>query len=84
LLHKQRPKGLDLYFFLHLSNKKLRFVGYAFLDDSELVQALQISSTPEEIIQAIQQDVNKWEGSLSTTSGSIVPDKTYWYQVDFQ
>jgi hypothetical protein len=49
-----------------------------------LVQALQSSSTPEEIWQALQQDVNTWEGSLSTTSGAIVPDKTFWYQVDFQ
>jgi hypothetical protein len=39
--------------------------------------------TSEEQIARLQQAVNCWESSLSTTSGAIVPQKSYWYLIDF-
>jgi len=37
----------------------------------------------EEIITALQESVDTWERGLNATSGAIVPEKTFWFLIDF-
>ncbi len=57
-------------------------MGYAFVDDSDLVETLKEEGTFQDLIKSLQDAVNSWEGSLSATSGAIIPQKSYWYLVE--
>jgi len=84
-LYIQRKKGFGFYFFTPQSEKEVQVVGYAFVDDSDLGgERLKNGGNWQELLQKLQASVNIWEGSLSATSGAIVPQKSYWYLVDFQ
>ncbi len=58
-------------------------MGYAFVDNSDLVETLKEKGTFQDLIKSLRDAVNSWEGSLSATSGAIIPQKSYWYLVDF-
>ena len=34
--------------------------------------------------QDMQKSLDTWEASLKATCGAIVPDKTFWYLLDFK
>jgi hypothetical protein len=76
-------KGFGFYMFTPISGSEVEFVGYAFVDNSDLVQTLLRGYNHKDLIRVMQQALNSWEGSLSATSGAIVPQKTFWYLVDF-
>jgi len=84
LLDIQQEKGFGFYFFTPLSKQEVHFVGYAFVDGSILAERLKHGGDWQEVFQSIQASVTNWEGSLSAISGAIVPQKSYWYLVDFQ
>jgi hypothetical protein len=44
---------------------------------------LHAQSSSEEVKSKLQEAVDRWEGVLSATGGAIVPEKTYWYLIDF-
>lgn len=54
-----------------------------WVDDTDLLQTLNNNSSAQEVINKLQQLLNTWEGILAATSGAIVPEKTFWYQIDF-
>jgi len=62
---------------------ELKFVGYIFVDNSDLVPSMAQSMHYQDLIWQMQQMVDSCEGSLAATSGAIVPSKTFWYLVDF-
>jgi hypothetical protein len=83
LLEIQRKKGFGLYLFTPLSKTEIKFLGYAFVDDSDLVQTLLQEGNRIDLVSLMQQSITSWEGSLSATSGALVPKKTFWYLVYF-
>ena len=83
LLEIQREKGFGVYLFTPLSKTEIKFVGYAFVDDSDLVQTLLQEGNCMDLVSLMQKSITSWEGSLSATSGALVARKTFWYLVDF-
>jgi len=75
LLDIQQKRGFGIYCFTPISQQEVRFVGYAFVDDSDLVQMLECEGNYEELMAKMQQVVDGWEGSLAATSDAIVPKK---------
>jgi len=48
------------------------------------VERLKNGGDWQAVLHSLQALVTTWEGSLSATSGAIVPQKSYWYLDDFQ
>jgi hypothetical protein len=63
---------------------RLRFAGFAFIDGTDLLQMLQLYAFADCVRLKLQEAVDCWEGALSTTASAIVPEKMYWYLIDFQ
>jgi hypothetical protein len=59
-------------------------LGYAFADDTDLIESKASRPTIELCVWQLQEVIDTWEGSLKATCGAIVPEKTFWYLVDFQ
>jgi hypothetical protein len=49
-----KKKGFGVYFFTPNLDKEVRFVGYAFVDDSDLVQSLEPGKFYQDLIQCMQ------------------------------
>ena len=67
-----------------MSQLKIEFVGYAYVDDTDRIETFKIEGeSTEEIITRMQEAVNTWEASIRTTRGAIRPEKCNWYVLDF-
>jgi hypothetical protein len=62
-----------------ISKLPLSFVGYSFIDDTDLLQSNgdNIPNT----IRTLQEDIDTWEGCLKATGGALGPNKSYCYLV---
>ncbi len=56
--------------------------GFAFVDDMDLIVT---DETNEEIQVArkMQELLNLWHGLLQATRGNLVPEKCFWYLINF-
>jgi len=54
------------------------------VDDTDLIESKFSTIDNEDLRNTLQQAVDTWEGSLKATCGAIVPEKTFWYLVDFK
>jgi len=78
-----REKGFGCELICPLSSEYFRFVSYAFVDDTNLIQS-QLVEHPEQARINLQQAIDTWEASLKATCGAIVPEKTVWWLVSFK
>jgi hypothetical protein len=83
LLNLLRSEGLGCKFTSPISKKEISFVGYAFVDDTDLIQTSNTLQSTDELITEMQRSLNTWEGGLRATGGTIVPEKSHWYLVEF-
>jgi len=83
ILNILRRKGLGCHFIAPFSSTEVKFSGYSFVDDTDLVIVQLSGASYETILQALQDSVDTWEGGLTATSGAIVPEKTFWFLIDF-
>ncbi len=77
LLNVLRQKGFGCEIICPLSSEYFRFVGYAFLDDTDIIQS-SLHENPDQARLQLQQAIDTWECSLKATCGAIVPEKTVW------
>ena len=67
-----------------ISKEPHHVVGFAFVDDTDLVCFNQGNlRLTEEIMEDMQQGIDQWEGGLKLTGGAIVPEKSWIYPIDF-
>jgi len=78
LLNILQEKG-----FCPISSKYFCFVGYAFVDDTDVIQSL-LAEDPVCAVAKLQEAIDTWEFSLRSTCGAIVPEKTVWWLVCFK
>jgi hypothetical protein len=84
LLDIMREEGFGTFFKTSLSAKVVRFVGYAFVDDTDLIQTGKDGSeTGLEILEQMQVGVNLWEGIIDATGGALSVEKSRWWLIDF-
>lgn len=70
-----RPNGFGCEFISHLSKVTIQFVGYAFVDDTDLIEPKSHKTEGREAWHSLQQAVDTWEGGLKATCGALVPGK---------
>ncbi len=84
ILNLMRDEGFGVHFRSALTGELIHFVGYAFVDDTDLCQTSLSPSNYEEVLATAQEGVTLWEGIIRATGGAIVPSKTHWYLIDFK
>ena len=66
-------------------SKKIKVVGFAFVDDKDIVQTTEKKiETLEKVYHDLQKAIDLWEGGLKATRGSLVPEKIFWYGIEFE
>jgi hypothetical protein len=65
VLKVMRSEGFGTFFRACISGEDIRFIGYSFLDDTDLIQTARHSNDQEADIAAeMQHAINTWEGAI--------------------
>jgi hypothetical protein len=85
VLKVMRSEGFGTFFQACITGDTVRFVGYSFVDDTDLIQtAHNHTDTEQDVALEMQRSLNTWEGAIRATGGAIVPDKSFWYLIGFK
>ena len=84
LLQVLKEDGYGTYFCTALSDKPIRIVGYAFVDDTDLIQTANSEDTYDDVHRKMQEAINLWEGLIKNTGGALAVIKCRWWGIDFQ
>ena len=77
ILHK---RGFTAQISSSISKQIFTLVGFAYVDDSDLIQ---VGSNPIEVLESMQKLINSWGSLMEVTGGVIRTDKSWWYLIDF-
>jgi hypothetical protein len=84
LLDIMQEVEIGTLFKLSISSQNIHFVGYAFVDDKDLIQTSRDSNkTGDEMWEQVQEGINTWEGIISATGGALAVEKSPWWLIDF-
>ena len=83
LLQILHEDGYGTFFRTALSDKPIRIVGYAFVDDTDLIQTAKPGENFYDVYTQMQQAMDLWEGLIKNTGGALAVDKCRWWGVDF-
>jgi len=56
--------------------------GFAFVDDTDLI-VTDPSNNEQKLAEKMQNSLTLWHGLLKATGGDLVPEKCFWYLIDF-
>ena len=80
-----RQRGYGIFLRSPNSGSAFIFVGYAFVDDTDIVvNDPSPSATPESVTLKLQQSINFWEATLRASGGALAPAKCHWYLIDYR
>ena len=84
ILQIMREMGYGTFFKASISGTAIRLVGYAFVDNTDLIQTARNSAENiESVIGQMQQALNLWEGLIKATGGALSVEKCCWWSIDF-
>ena len=84
VLNLMRSEGFGTHFRSALSDEDICFVGYAFVDDTDLCETARgDDSSAADVATRAQAALDCWEGGIRATGGAIVPSKSHWYLINF-
>jgi len=66
-----------------ISKLQRKFSGFAFVDDTDLC-ITHMSDDSKQVVQQMQKAVTQWDGLLWASGSALVPEKCFWYLVDFK
>ena len=85
IFNSMRKRGFGIYLRTPLSKGEYQFVGYAFVDDTDLVIGdVPGDKKPGSLIPRIQIAMIWREGTVRATGGATAPEKSFWYLIDFE
>ena len=85
VLKVMQKEGFGTFFRACITGNTIHFVGYSFVDDTDLIQTARTpNETETEVASEMQRALNTWEGVIRATGGAIVPAKSFWYLVGFK
>jgi len=79
ILHEE---GFVVTFICALSKAQWCMAGFAFVDNTNLI-VMDITQDERAVMSKMQQSLNLWHGLLKATGGDLVPDKCFWYLINF-
>jgi Reverse transcriptase (RNA-dependent DNA polymerase) len=84
VLNMLQTHGFGIKITSCISGDYLHFVGYSFVDDTDLVEFPDAPTTASRIVQSMQEAIDAWEAGIRATGGAIVPEKSHWYLVTYR
>ena len=86
LLEMMRSAKHGVHFEAPLSKEKYNIIGFAYVDDTDLVEGnlTNMEFSIEEVMDNMQEAINRWEGGLKATGGALRPEKCFMYPIDFK
>ena len=82
-----KKKDLTTTFASPISREQLKLCGFAFVDDTDLLQAAgthQNHNNPDFTMEKMQESIDTWEAAAKTTGGSIAVEKSWFYLIHFE
>jgi len=76
-------RGFVAQIICAMSKAKLKLAGLASVDDMDLI-ANDTSNEVNKVSEQMQQSLSTWHGLLQATGGELVPEKCFWYLIDFK
>ena len=84
MLEIMRKHGHCTIFKALISGDELKIVGFAFVDDKDLLRVSKSGGQSYDKVAAdMQEGLDLWKGLLKATGGALIPEKSYWYLIDF-
>jgi hypothetical protein len=85
LLEVMDSKGFGANLYGALTKRLCSLIGYAFVDDTDLVHTATDPNIPiSSLTDKFQSAVDHWNGLLAATGGAIEPSKSFIYILDFK
>jgi len=85
ILDLLQQEGYGAVFKALASRDHIKFVGYSFVDDTDLIQTgPMLHSTAADTLPLMQAALDLWNQGLSATGGALVPEKSFWYSINFK
>ena len=84
ILQILRKEGFGTFFKSSISGKTIRLVGYAFVDDTDLIQTAKPHENIHQVLVNLQKAIDMWEGLIQATGGALAVDKCRWWAIDFK
>jgi hypothetical protein len=81
VLKMTKDEGFRLMYKTIIEGKQLHFVGYSFVDDTDIIQSGQPGEYFQVLATRMQADMDTWEGGLRATGGELEPEKYFWYLI---
>jgi hypothetical protein len=66
-----KDEGFGFMYKAIIEGKQLHFVGYSFVDDTDIIQSGQPGGAFQVLPMRMQADMDTWEGVLHSTRGSL-------------
>ena len=84
VLEMMRKHGHGAVFRLAIKGPDVRMVGFAFVDDSDLLQtASHLDGDIDELLHQAQTGLDCFVGGMAATGGQAKPIKCWWYLINF-
>jgi hypothetical protein len=83
VLKMMKDEGFGFMYKIRIEGKQLHFVGYSFVDDTDIIQSGQPGEPFQALAMRTHAAMDTWEGGLRTTGGSLEPEQSFWYVIQF-
>jgi hypothetical protein len=77
VLKMTKEEGLGFMYKTSLSGHDLHFIGYSFVDDTDLIQSSEEGQHTEVLAQRMQASMDMWERGLRATGGALEPKNPF-------
>lgn len=85
LISAMATQGHGFNILSALTGALVSFDCYAFMDDTDAIHLAPTINTPgQTVIHEMQAVLDRWGGLLHSTGCALVPQKSYWYAIDFR
>jgi hypothetical protein len=71
VLKMMKDEGFTFMYKTSIEGKQLHFVGYSFVDDTDIIQSGQPGETFQVLVMCMQAAMDTWEGGLQATGGAL-------------
>ncbi|MGL5936571.1 MAG: endonuclease/exonuclease/phosphatase family protein [Cetobacterium sp.] len=83
IIKAMKDEGFGYKVWTLIRQRAVEIVGFAFVDDTDLIHAAHDRKTPtQRTLQEAQAALSLWENMLHATGGALAPEKSYWYLVE--
>jgi len=78
-----QEEGFIATFICMLSQTHRQMAGFVFVNDMDLI-VTNVTNDEKAVTLKMQNLLQLWHGLLQATGGDLVPEKCFWYLIDFQ